>query len=238
MSTYFINLKIILDVSNQQNWIIHSSTTKSQSVGLFATFLGIPFVFLTFRHIKASVVDAYVAGFCMGVFLIGLGVYTLLFSENVTVIVDTERKRLMLQKKNRLSSKSLILGFGEIASVNVTQIGGYRGPPTYHLNIEQKNGKIEKTGRWAFEQGEIVALAERLSFAAGCKFNVGVILHPIDLNKIIYSGIGAVIVYAVWFRIWAGPLCPAMWHGSAPPLIIAIAFFSVLSILRKFVPGR
>ena len=140
--------------------------------------------------------------------------------------------------KNRLISKSLILGFVEIPSVNVNQIGGYRGPPTYHLNIEQKDGKIEKTGRWSFEKGEIVALAERLSIDAGCKFNVGVVLQAIDLNKIVYSGIGAVIVFVVWFRIWAEPLCPAMWYGLAPPLIIIIAFFFILSILRKFVPGR
>src|ERR1700730_5774003 len=211
-------------------WTIRSNAGRNQLVGVFTVVLGIPCVLLTIHNFKSSA--NAMAGFCLGILLIGAGVFSLLFMEEITMTVDPERRRLMIQKNSRIGHKTSVVGFDEIASVLVNSEGGYRGPRSYHLKISLKNGNTETTGRWSLDQGEIIAIAGQLAAEIGCESNPGLIMHPVNATQIVYSGLGAVILYAIWFRIWVGPWCPAMWFGTAPPVIILIAFSGILGILR------
>jgi hypothetical protein len=214
----------------KSQWTIRSNTGSNQLVGVFTLVLGIPCVLLTIHNFKSSANT--MAGFCLGILLIGAGVFSLLFLEEISTTVDPERRRLIIEKKSRVGHKTSVVGFDEIASVLVNSAGGHEGPKNYHLKISLKNGKTDTTGRWSLDQGEIVAIAGQLAAEIGCESNPGLIVHPINATQIVYSGIGAVILYPIWFRIWVGPWCPAMWFGTAPPVIILIAFFGILGILR------
>ncbi len=216
-------------------WTIRSNTGKNQLVGIFSVLLGIPFVLLTVHHLKSN--TNALAGFGVGILLIGIGVVALLFTEEITVIVDPGRQRLMIQRGSRLGQKLSIVNFNEIASVLVGSAGGYRGPKSYHLKISLRNGKTATTGRWSLDQSEIIALAEQLAAEIGCTSDLGILVNPVNASQIIYSVCGAVILYAIWFRIWVGPWCLAMWFGTAPPVIMLIVFSGMLGVMRR-IPRR
>ena len=38
----------------------------------------------------------------------------------------------------------------------------------------------------------------------------------------------------LWFRLEIGPWCPAMWFGTAPPVILVAAFTLLLALFRRF----
>lgn len=54
-----------------------------------------------------------------------------------------------------------------------------------------------------------------------------------NILKIIVSFIIAIFIYKVWYKITVGKLCPAMWYGSAPLVIIGGAFLFILLVFRK-----
>jgi hypothetical protein len=44
--------------------------------------------------------------------------------------------------------------------------------------------------------------------------------------------LGAVGIYAAWYRIYIGEWCPAMWLGSAPMIIIPLTAIFLARILN------
>ena len=43
------------------------------------------------------------------------------------------------------------------------------------------------------------------------------------MMRLMVSFVGAVLIYAGWYWIHFGQVCPAMWFGTAPPIIMLIA---------------
>jgi len=42
--------------------------------------------------------------------------------------------------------------------------------------------------------------------------------------------------YALWYRLDVGPWCPAMWHGTLPPLAIGLGYLTLrrlFNVLRQ-----
>jgi len=57
---------------------------------------------------------------------------------------------------------------------------------------------------------------------------------PVTAKYVFTAALGAFAFYALWFRLTTGPWRPAMWHGSAPPVIILTVFSVLLGLFRKF----
>ena len=122
--------------------------------------------------------------------------------------------------------------------LNITKLArlGSRsdGTPSFWLQIERAGGKVFSTGRWSTSETEIRRLAERLSAEIGCECRGGIPLSPASAGRVAAAAIGAVVLYAAWFRFSAGPWCPAMWFGTAPPVIVLATFALLLGLFRRF----
>jgi hypothetical protein len=59
-------------------------------------------------------------------------------------------------------------------------------------------------------------------------------VDPASVGYVIAAALGAVVLYAAWFRFSVGPWCPAMWFGNAPPVFILAGFALLLGLLRRF----
>lgn len=47
--------------------------------------------------------------------------------------------------------------------------------------------------------------------------------------------IGSILSYAIWYRMQVGPWCPAMWFGTAPPILMLVFYSLWHTILSKLI---
>lgn len=197
--------------------------------------VGLLFIWLTCR---IPVQDSNtVAAMWLGVMLIAVGLAAIILGEEVVTVVDPGQRVLTLDSRRRWGSVSVTMPFDDVASVNVARVGSRSdGTPSFWLQIGRADGKVFSTGRWSLSETEIRQLAERLSAAIGCECRGGggMPLSPASVGRVAAAAIGAVILYAAWFRFSAGPWCPAMWFGTAPPVFILTCFALLLGLFRRF----
>ncbi len=214
-------------------WEIRSDTGSSWILSVAVGLLGALFIYLTKGHMAPS--ESSRAAFWLGVMLVGLCAASLIMMEDIVVMVDPASKRLEFRRSGYWRQSSSVVGFEGIDHVGVveTWAEGKVGS-TYTLTVVLKNGKSERTGRWSFDESEIDALARRLAADIGCACRTGTPAPPISAIHIPAAALGSILIYVVWYRLRTGQTCPAMWHGSAPPVIILIAFATLLDLFRRF----
>ncbi len=59
----------------------------------------------------------------------------------------------------------------------------------------------------------------------------------ISVVKLCVALAGSILIYALWYLWKFGQWCPAMWHGTAPPLIIFVGFALIIKILNQLLPN-
>ena len=195
--------------------------------------VGLLFIWLTCR---IPVQDSNtVAAMWLGVMLIAVGLAAIILREEVVTTVDPGQRSLRIDLRRRWGSVSVTLPFDNVVSVNVARVGSRSdGTPSFWLQIESASGKVFSTGRWSTNETEIRQLAERLSAEIGCECRGGMPLSPASAGRVVAAAIGAVVLYAAWFRFSVGPLCPAMWFGTAPPVFTLAGFALLLGLFRRF----
>jgi len=218
--------------SHRPAWTLSSNPGKDQLLGAVVLCAGIPFILLTYS--KLGTAPNVTAAFAAGVLLIVVGLLTLIWKENISVVVDPASRKLTVHKASRFGQRTSVIPFDQVASVNVSCPSG-KGPRNYFLKLRLKDGTVERTGKWSYDQGEIVALAGRLAAEIGCPVSTGLLVQPANAVRVFLSAAGAVLIYALWYRIKVGPWCVAMWFGTAPIAIMLVAFLILLGILR-FLP--
>ena len=216
-------------------WTLGSNTGKDQLLGAVILCAGIPFILLTYS--KLGTAPNVTAAFGLGVLLCAVGLLTLLLKEDISVLVDPSSRKLTVRKTSRFGQKTTVIPFEQVASVNVHCPGG-KGPRNYFLKLRLKNGKVERTGKWSYDQREMVALAGRLAAEIECPVSTGLLVQPVNAIRVVVSAAGAVLIYVFWYRIKVGPWCPAMWGGTAPFVIILVAFLILLGILSLLPLGE
>lgn len=215
-------------------WEIHSDTAKTSILSVAIGAAGILIMYLSKGQAAVSVTA--LSGFWLGVMLLGITLASLVLMEQIIVTVDIPNKLLNFKKKSYWETSSSVLNFSEIESICVAKTGdGSDGTASYSLSIKLKNGSTQATGKWSVNQHEMDELAGRLASDIGCGRSLGEPLPvPVTAKYIAVAIIGAVLIYATWYRLMVSGFCPAMWQGSAPPVIILISFTTLLGILRKF----
>lgn len=217
----------------RKTWQIQSSSRQGFGVAVGSLLVGFLFIWLTCRTPAHDSNTA--AAMWLGVLLVGVGLAAIILAEEVVTTVDPEQRSLRIDCRRRWGSVRKTLPFDEVDSVNVARVGSRRGgTPTFWLQLRCRGGKVVSTGRWSMNESEIRCLAERLSSEIGCECRGGVPLSPASAGRVAAAAIGAVVMYAAWFRVSAGPWCPAMWFGTAPPVFILIAFGVLLGLFRRF----
>lgn len=199
-----------------------------------ALLLGLVFVWLTADATPADSNAA--AARWLGVLLAGVGVGGLVFIEHVTITPEPARRCLIIERRRLWGHRHDERSFDEIAAVRVATIGQQsKGTRSYWLQLQPLRGPVIQTGRWSHDQSEIHALADRLAATIGCTCERGrdeLAASSTTAWQVLAAAAGALLVYAIWFRVSVGPWCAAMWFGTAPPVILLIAFGSLLGLLR------
>jgi hypothetical protein len=218
-------------------WVLRSNTKKTLVLSLATLVVGA--FLIVFTQGKTEFSQNYLAAYWLGVIVMFVGAAGVIFPEDITVTVDRNSQQIHYELKSRRGSRRRVLPFASVESVNVTRRGRGSSPQTniYSIALALQNGEHLRTGYWSTDESEVQATARELSEQIGCaKRGVPERLSTNAAVVLVISLLVGVLAWLVYYRMQFGPLGPAMWKGSAPPVAIcAIAFvtYNILRDLRK-----
>lgn len=216
----------------ESQWIIRSNEKNLNLYLMIMGFLGLLLIFLVSGHKEESINT--LSAYLLGILLISLALGIFIYSEKVSIQIDTKLKNLKFHKKSLFEIRNYTLKFEEIDSVQVVSIGrNHRGIVSYHLVIMLKNGRREAPGRFSLDQSEIILDAERLADAIGCKLISDRKNNQLTGIHYLLAAMGSVLIYAIWYKSTVGPFCMAMWFGTAPVFVIGFSFLALVRVLRR-----
>ena len=213
--------------------IICSNKKSSLWLGVFISILGILILYLTSRSTDLNSNQAAARG--LGLLLFILGVAAVIFVEDIKTTIDPIKKTIDYQMTTRFSSRRRKILFSEVESVRVSRVGhhGSSRTPAYMASLVLKSKEILRTGRWSILEDEIQQLADEISMMIGCeRSGLPQINTSKEAQNFILSLILGILTWVIYYRLKIGPLCPAMWGGNAPAVVILSSFLSFLHLLR------
>jgi len=213
--------------------IIYSNKKSSVWLGVLISILGLSILYLTSRITNLNSNEAAARGLGLLLFIIGIG--AIVFVEDITTTIDPIKKTIDYQMTTRFSSSRRKILFSEVESVRVSRVGhhGSSRTPAYMTSLVLKSKENLRTGRWSILENEIQQLADEMSMMIGCeRSGLPQINTSKDAQNFILSLILGVLTWVIYYRLKVGPLCPAMWGGTAPAIVILSSFLSFLHLLR------
>ncbi len=165
----------------------------------------------------------------IGLLFLFVGTAVIVLHERVLILVSPHRKTLTMRKSSLRGRELRIIPFASIQSVDVITLGQtHKGTRSYHLNLTLKTGEKIRTGRSSRVGDEIHGIARELSDLVGLEPNDTLRAPSTELAPFLFALLGAVLVYGIWYRLSVGPWCRAMWFGTAPPVIMLLAFMAII----------
>lgn len=218
------------------SWEIHSNSRQDTVAAVGIAAVGAVFMALT----RSRVHDLNMQyAYWLGILLLALGGAGLILQEKVSVLIFPSRRKLRVRSQNVFGQNMRTLEFIEVKQVRVVKLRAPRSKaPVYLLKMDLRNGQTLGTGRWSFSQTEIDELATRLASSIDCPSELGPGPFPATATHVALAGAGAVLFYIAWYRMTTGQLCPAMWFGSAPPVIMLVSFVILLGTFRRLFRER
>jgi hypothetical protein len=121
-----------------QTWISRSNFLKQTALAIGAVAVGLVLMF-GFRHFQGN--GDMLAGFLLGALLLVIGVAGLVVAGTQTVTVDPVLRRIVVDDRTLLGSKTREIAFTEISDVAI----GYQGKKsnfvqTYYLVLKLTSG--------------------------------------------------------------------------------------------------
>lgn len=184
--------------------------------------------------------DGVTVAILLGAGLLILGAVGALYSGETTTVIDPSSRTVTLAIRRRFFGGSeQHFSFDDVASVGVSILGGTRSHGavtpigryariTYLLKLGLKDGRSISTGKWSKDEHEMYSLAEQVAAMIGCASQEPLQRFQLGVPQMLNAAIGAVFIYALWYRIAVGPWCPAMWYGASPLVIMAGGFLTLL----------
>lgn len=171
----------------------------------------------------------------LGLLLFIIGVAAIIFIEDIVTMIDPTKKVIHYKVTTRFNSSQRTISFSDVESIRVSRLGnhGSSRTPAYMASLVLKSQEKLSTGRWSFLEDEIQQLADDLSATIGCeRSGLPAIDTSKDVQNFILALILGILTWVIYYRIKIGPLCPAMWGGNAPTLVILFSFLSFWHFLR------
>ena len=215
---------------DDEQWSIKSSDQFTAAIGTGCAVLGGLFVWITFHKVHLG--THYQGAYWLGVLLITLGATCLLLNEKTETVVLPKDRQLTVNTKGLFGQRTRVIPFRNVDTVYVLTTNSSRGPITYQLLIYLKDGKKQATGYWTIDQDTIFEMADRLSKQIGCSEKLPPRIYPISAKHLAIAALGSFAIYVLWYVVSFGKICPAMWAGTAPPVIMGFAFISLLGLLK------
>lgn len=175
------------------------------------------------------------AALWVGYLLLFLGFTTITLNEQVTTEFDRERQQVRQLAKNLFESRIRHIPFSDIERIGVARIGRPSSKTEfYFLTLILKNGERLGTGHWVMSREAAYHQAQEIAGLVGCAVNDGRLPNPaMNSSNFAIAVLIGIAIYAMYYRKAVGPWCPAMWFGSAPPIIILSSTWTAFTLLRR-----
>ncbi|MBH1975553.1 MAG: hypothetical protein I8H95_04405 [Rhodocyclales bacterium] len=123
------------------SWKFESNLGKQTALSLACIAVGTILV-IGFRHFDGSSMTNSVAGFLCGLLLLLIGISAFLVSGKQTIVVDPQRRRIVVEDKNRFGIKKRSIRFSEITDTSIGYIGKRSNFVNfYYIILELKSGE-------------------------------------------------------------------------------------------------
>ncbi len=200
-------------------------------IGLFGLGMTLAGLFLTTPPILLWI----------GMLFLGGWVYSVISNFKQTITINPNSKNIKITKQTRFTNNDTIIPFDHIQSIEIIEYEMYSedepSPTAFHLQLRTKDNTTYLMHKASKNAADLKPTADKIAQQIGCPSKTERSTPPKDLNiqHMIIAGISAVVIYILWYRLFTGQICPAMWAGSAPPIIILVVFIIVLRLLRIFI---
>lgn len=130
-----------LNMTHTDSWQFKSNHGKQRALGLVSIGMGLTLI-VAFRHFDTTGMTNSLAGFLLGLFLLFLGVTVLLTQGRQTVVVDPQRRQIVVEERTPFGIRKRVIRFHEIVGTGI----GYLGKRVnfvnfYFINLHLRNGK-------------------------------------------------------------------------------------------------
>ncbi len=121
-------------------WISESNQGKQLAVSILSTVVGVVLAY-GFRKFSGAGSNE-LAGFLLGLLLLGIGVAGLFTCARQTITIDPKRRSILIEDKGPLRTQKRSIRFDEIVDIGIGYLGKRsNGVTFYYLALELKNGE-------------------------------------------------------------------------------------------------
>jgi hypothetical protein len=125
----------------RQIWKTESNGLTQRAASVAAVAVGAALA-IGFRNVEGPGLVNSRAGFLLGLLLLAVGLGVLLFAEKEAVTVDTNTRRIVIERMSRFRKKTKEIRFEDVADAYVGEIGDREGGSIlYHVVVKLKTGK-------------------------------------------------------------------------------------------------
>jgi hypothetical protein len=121
-------------------WRSENSPNKQTAISLIFTIIGLILIVLCRDFINSGSAGE-TAGFALGILVFFVSGYYILVSGKQVVIIDPNKRCIIVEDNNRFGSKARVIEFQNIADVRIGWIGKKTTFYYYFLLLKLKNGE-------------------------------------------------------------------------------------------------
>ena len=122
-----------------QTWTSRSRRGRQAAWAVGSAAVGLVLM-VGFRHFRGD--SDMLAGFLLGVLLLGIGVAGLLATGTQTVTVDPSLRRIVVEDRTLFGEKTREIGFAQVSAVSVGYLGKKSNfVQTYYLALKLTDGR-------------------------------------------------------------------------------------------------
>lgn len=212
---------------------IRSNQSKNIILAIILILVGALFVWKLYDAIPLDSNQS--AALWLGYLLLFIGAAALTWNEQIITEFDRDRQQVRQLAKNLFESRMRHIPFSDIERIGVARVGrASSNTEFYFLTLVLKNGERLGTGHWVMSREEAYQQAQEIASFVGCAVNDGKLPNPaMNSSNLAIAVLIGIAIYAVYYRKAVGPWCPAMWFGSAPPIIILSSTWTAFTLLRR-----
>jgi hypothetical protein len=134
-------------------WKIESSPGKQAFLAWTILMVGL-ILAVGFRNFDSSGLTNSLAGFLLGLFLLLIGIWTLVMGGKRTISVDPQTRSILIEDVNRFGPKKRSISFDEVGGTYIGRLGNREGGSiSYDVVLKLKTGKSFSLFRAAYFEG-------------------------------------------------------------------------------------
>jgi len=122
-------------------WICQSNRQQQIALAVGCMVIGLALA-VGFRHFHGAASSNALAGFLLGVLLLGIGVAALLANGRQTIVIDPAVRCIIVEETSMLNSTQRVIPFADITDIHIGYLGTRSNyVTTYYLTLLLRSGE-------------------------------------------------------------------------------------------------